>query len=195
MRSATVGIPSGRCLPADLGMYVRRIGLGLIRPLPKLLREVFQVRLDLSFVLLDGDLVHARRAFVPRGVAPRRPEVRRPMHLIDQAEPYASFDSVFQSLQHPVRPDRRLGPRPAGSSLAGRWVRSALCSPHGHWRRLCLHRPVLSVSTFLRALAPRELPRFIATTHALTPARPGSSALFTHEHRLVRRAGLFDSCT
>ena len=39
-----------------------------------------------------------------------------------------------------------------------------------HWFRFC---PMLTyLSTFLHPLAPRALPRFLATTGALTPARP-----------------------
>ena len=58
-------------------------------------------------------------------------------------------------------------PGPAGLALSG------LLS-HRHSRRCALRRRVHRVSTFLRPLAPRALPRFDATMGALTPARLSS---------------------
>ena len=55
-------------------------------------------------------------------------------------------------------------PGPAGLALSG--LRS-----HRHSRRCALRRRVHRVSTFLRPLAPRALPRFNATMGALTPGR------------------------
>ena len=59
---------------------------------------------------------------------------------------------------------------------------------------ICVCRDFTS-STFLRPFAPRELPRFTATTDALTPARPAlrlplTRRLWQHEHRPDCRAGL-----
>jgi hypothetical protein len=49
---------------------------------------------------------------------------------------------------------------------------SCLCSPFRHCRWFVFARYGLHLSTFLRPLTPRALPRFFATTDALTPVRP-----------------------
>ncbi len=59
---------------------------------------------------------------------------------------------------------------------------TGLASRHSHWFGFC---PALSFpSTFLHPLAPRALPRFFATTGALTPARTALRTLIRgNEHR------------
>src|SRR6516225_6848982 len=53
-----------------------------------------------------------------------------------------------------------------------------------HCRRCLFHCSVFHASTFLPPLAPRALPRFCATTEALSPSGRGSSGLLTdHERR------------
>jgi hypothetical protein len=65
---------------------------------------------------------------------------------------------------------------PGGESPA------CLASRHSHWFRFYLGLPYLS--TFLHPLAPRALPRFLATTGALTPARAALRTLLRgNEHR------------
>ena len=59
---------------------------------------------------------------------------------------------------------------------------ACLASRHSHWLRFCPMLPYLS--TCLHPLAPRALPRFLATTGALTPARPALRTLIRgNEHR------------
>ena len=108
----------------------------------------------------------APRLAVTCAEAARR--VRSGVDLVDQAEPFASFDPLFEGRQHPLRPDRRFGPAPSGAraspaclALAGT---AAGCSSVVHVRR---------VSTFLRPFAPPALPGFLATMGALTPVTPG----------------------
>src|SRR5690606_37542169 len=88
--------------------------------------------------------------------------------------------------QHPVRPDLRSDPVPAGPH------RVHVTSPGGHCRRLCFLRYVRHGFLFLRAFAPPPLRGFVTTTRALTPARRlfGSRE---HAHR-PSRAGLPASC-
>ena len=52
---------------------------------------------------------------------------------------------------------------------------ACLASRHSHWLRFCPMLPYLS--TCLHPLAPRALPRFLATTGALTPAQGALRAL------------------
>jgi len=58
---------------------------------------------------------------------------------------------------------------------------ACLASRHSHWLRFCPMLPYLS--TFLHPLAPRALPRFLATTGALTPAQAALRTLIRgNEH-------------
>ena len=56
-------------------------------------------------------------------------------------------------------------------------------NPYGHYRRVPLARYGLHLSTSLRPLTPRALPRFFATMDALTPARPVLRLLKQNERR------------
>src|SRR5579872_3752000 len=77
--------------------------------------------------------------------------------------------------------------RTDGASLAGVAAKGTIAS--WSFRRLDIpHSP--SCVTF----APRELPRFIATTYALTPADPALRFPVEHEHRSPQSAGLPESC-
>ena len=59
---------------------------------------------------------------------------------------------------------------------------ACLASRHSHWLRFYPVLPYLS--TFLHPLAPRALPRFLATTGALTPVRAALRTLIRgNEHR------------
>ena len=105
------------------------------------------------------------------------------------AEPPASFDPLFEGRQHPLRPDRRFDPSPAGQGASG------ACSPCGHGLQSVSLRVGHRVSTFLHPFAPPELPGFLATMGALTPGRPALRILIRDiEGRLVRRPGLPVSC-
>ena len=58
-----------------------------------------------------------------------------------------------------------------------------MLSPCRHFRRVAFTRYGLHRSTFLPPLAPRALPRFLATMEALTPARPVLRLLLQNERR------------
>ena len=60
---------------------------------------------------------------------------------------------------------------------------SCLRSPFRHYRWFVFVRYVLHLSTFLRPLTPRALPRFFATMDALTPARPVLRLLIRQNER------------
>jgi hypothetical protein len=148
----------------------------------------------------DRHAVHAGRSALGSHFRESRKQVVRLEDLVHQAVPFASFHSLFESCQHALGPGRRFGPRPAGADLlvlAARPGRGSipLVNPlRGLWR-VGVRRSGHCASTFLRPLAPRALPRFIATMGALTPARPALRRLAAHEHRLCRHAGLPDSRT
>ena len=80
-----------------------------------------------------------------------------------------SFHSVNQSCQHAVCPNPRFGPRPV---IPDRGL-SGLLSQR-HCRRCVFPGSSHAASTFLPPFAPRELPRFIARTRALSSAAPSS---------------------
>ena len=77
--------------------------------------------------------------------------------------------ALFEPGQHALRPYRGFHPPPRVLGFSG-WLRRS-------WLRHCRRssclvlRHGLCASTSLHPLAPRALPRFIATTDALTPAR------------------------
>jgi hypothetical protein len=106
---------------------------------------------------------------------PREPELRRSSPLPRRKHwasdcgpvPLASLHSVFQSCQHPFRPDRRIHPSPSGSDGSG------CISCFQHFCRF--RRSVRHVSTFLHPFAPCPLRHFLVTTDALTPVRASSS--------------------
>ena len=89
-----------------------------------------------------------------------------PAHIVNQAEPNASFHPLFKGLQHTLRPYRAFHPLPSGSSFSG------LLSPCGHWRRLAFARDGLHPSTFLHPFARPCFQGFFAPMGALTAARP-----------------------
>ena len=110
------------------------------------------------------------------------------MYLVDQAEPLASFDPLFEGCQHPLCPDRRFDLHDQAQDLSGSY---SLCR---HCRRLFFRRFGHCVSTFLHPLAPPVLPGFLATMGALTPGRPALRLTREHEHRLWRHPGLPAFC-
>src|SRR6266540_5064005 len=87
-----------------------------------------------------------------------------PALMINQAEPYASFDPLIEGCQHPFGPDRGFDPTP---TMLWRSV-SGLFSPKGHCRRWWFPRTGRHESTSLRPFAPPALPGFAATMDALT---------------------------
>src|SRR5437667_10844712 len=89
--------------------------------------------------------------------------------VVYQPEAFSSFIPRFQGCQHAFCPDLSFHPSPAGMVLSVLW------SPLGHCRRCLFLCSVFHASTFLPPLAPRALPRFLATTKALSPFGHGSS--------------------
>src|ERR1700732_4298790 len=100
-----------------------------------------------------------------------------PVEMVSkEVEP--SFNPRFQGYQHAFGPDRWFHPCPPGSDV------SPLLSLFRHCRGLLFLRSVFHASTFLPPLAPRVLPRFLATTEALSPSgRASSGPPSGHERR------------
>ena len=91
-----------------------------------------------------------------------------PVQIVYQTKPTASLYPLVEGLQHTVIPYRTFHPVPFHGLDFSR-----LFSPYlGHSRWGYFIWYVHPVSTFLHPLAPRTLLRFLATTDALTPARP-----------------------
>ena len=94
----------------------------------------------------------------PVGGSPPRGLTGQDMGCLQREQPlfgkesvaYASFHPVFQGRQHPLRPDRRFNPRPAGARLSG------LLSLR-HCRRFCFRLSVLHESAFLRSLRSTDI--------------------------------------
>jgi hypothetical protein len=106
------------------------------------------------FELLHRHVIHARRSVVRLHPREGSPPIRQRVDLVHQAEPLASQHSLFESCQHPFRPDLGFDPSPAGSNLSGR-----LSPFSGHDVRELL-RAVRHVSTFLRSLRSRPVTAF-----------------------------------
>jgi hypothetical protein len=140
--------------------------LGTIIPTPQFLAESLQVLFQAFFEHRDCHMVHSSGPSVGGNLTVRRHQSACFVDLVDQAEPFASFDPCFQGCQHPLCPDRRFDPRPAVMNL------SSTCSPFGHCLWLLVRRFGHRVSTFLHPFAPPELPGFNATMSALTPGPP-----------------------
>ena len=58
-------------------------------------------------------MIHTGSSFVGGDLRERRSQGSLGMDLVDQAEPFASFDPLFEGRQHPLCPDRRFDPAPA----------------------------------------------------------------------------------
>ena len=100
--------------------------LGTIAAVLQAVSQSFQVRLQVLGIAVNRLMIHAGRSAVGGDLAERRLEIGGRVDLVDQAEPVSSFHPVFQGRQHAVGPDRRFGPRPAGTDLFD------LLSPAGH---------------------------------------------------------------
>jgi len=168
--------------------------LGTITAVLQLCREALQISFQVLLKHLDGLMVHAGGSFVRLHSRKGLQQIRAAVNLINQTEPFASFNSLFESCQHPFRPDRRFGPRPAGTHF------SSLCSHHWHYRWFCFRRSVHHVSTFLRSLRSTpitELPRYYGRSDSCLPLGslaplnasmntllPGSQVSLIHAHGL-----------
>jgi len=110
----------------------------------------------------------------PRGLAKGRQAVVR-------STPYSPRRAAVPPPLVPESASRRAGYGPGGAPVYHRGV-SALLSPMGTRGGVRSQARAELTSTFLRPLAPRALPRFVATMDALTPARP-ALRMGAHEHR------------
>src|SRR5208337_3634105 len=124
-----------------------------------LFREVF-------LEVLNTLMIRAGTTSVALDRRPCGGKGRRPLDLIDQAEPYASLHPLTEGLQHAFRPHMAFHPVPI---LRAGFSRSY--SPFGHYRELRFVLCGLHSSTFLHPFAPRALPRFHALMGALTPVQ------------------------
>jgi len=139
---------------------------GLIASGAKLLLQLMQILFQIPFKSLKTLVVRPYSPFVRLYLEPSLVEGLGSVYLIDQTKPYASFHSLFESLQHALRPDRTFHPAP----LPGPCV-SCLFSLLQHFRRSLFVAAGLHPSTSLHPFAPQALPRFTATMGAVTPAR------------------------
>ena len=130
-------------------------------------------------------LVHACRPTVCLDTFKASPQVGQRVHLVNQPEPLASSHSLFESRQHPFRPNRRFHPVPAGSNPRRRLRFSGLLSRFRHCRRSCFRGLLRHVSTFLRPFAPGPLQALLHSYGRSDSCAPGSSAFLRHELRLL----------
>ena len=124
----------------------------------------------------------------PSCKAPSRQRTHWPALMINKAEPLASFHPLFEGCQHPLCPNRRFHPAPAGRGLSGTYSRCRHC------HRFCFRRFDHCESTSLHPFAPPELPGFIATMGALTPGRLVHWLARASLNPLCRRPGLPAFC-
>ena len=118
-------------------------------------------------------MIHACRSVVRLHSRKGSPQVGQRVDLVHQTVPLASHHSLFESRQHPFRPDLGFDPGPSRPNLSGGLSRTC---------RHCfrdLPCSVRHVSTFLRPFAPdplQALPRSYGRSDSCSPgsAVPGS---------------------
>ena len=98
-------------------------------------RKLFQVLFQVSLELLHRHVVDARRSLVGLDSCQGWPQIRQGIDLVHPAVPLASQHSLFESCQHPFRPDRCFNPGPSSPNLSGG------LSPCGHGVRYWLGLP------------------------------------------------------
>jgi hypothetical protein len=102
-------------------------GLRVVGTLPQSRRQLGQICFRPSLEPLDALPIHARRAFVGPDFRPGRRQRFGREHLVHQRVPFAAFDAVDQRRQHPLRPNRRFGPRKVACGLSA--LRSLIGTP------------------------------------------------------------------
>src|SRR6266550_2686263 len=136
---------------------------------PQLLSQFGQLGLLLRGKLRHGLAIDSGCALV----SPDRPKGRLQVALrydfVPESKPYGCWLACFEPGQHALGPDRMFYPRPSLVDVSG-LLRLVWPS---HYRRSIgfVIGHSFCASTFLPPLAPRALPRFLATTDALTPAQ------------------------
>jgi hypothetical protein len=121
----------------------------------------FQSLLELFLTLV----VRAHCALFAADAEPSGKKHFGTVYLFYQTEPNTSFHPHPEGVQHAIGPYRAFHPGPWTLDF------SCLFSPCGHCRRFDFAHYLLHAFTFLRPLALRALPRFLATMDALTFAR------------------------
>src|SRR3990172_9395920 len=111
--------------------------------------QFLEIHLRSGRKLLDALTVDSGCSTVRRYLLPGYLKRLGSVQFIDQAEPFTSFDAVFQRRQHPLVPYRSFHPRPISSVGL-----CALCSHLRHSRRFAfaLLRRETPPSPFLPAL-------------------------------------------
>jgi len=161
------GYPQGPLLFTAKLVYIGPLDRSRsVGPCAKFFFQPGDVLLQSLLKPLHAFMIRPGTAFVPSDRLPGGVKGRWPVHLIDQAEPNASFHPLDEGLQHAIRPYRTFHPviRPSFSRLF-----SPAGAGHCHGDRFVLYRHC--TSTFLRPFAPRPLRRFFTTMDALTSAR------------------------
>src|SRR5208337_858196 len=152
-------------LTPQLGNPLPPNRLRTIVPIPQRPRELFQIGFQVTLELLHRYVIDARRPGVGLHSFESSPQVRQRPDLVHQTVPLASQHSLFQSRQHPLRPDRRFHPSPSSPNLSG-----GFSPPCGHCIRF--RRSSRHVSTFLRSLRSRPitaLPRYYGRSDSCPP--------------------------
>src|SRR6201985_671029 len=181
--SLTVGVPHRPGAPARLGDLDPFDRLRPVAAFPQREVKFRQIPRRLDREPLDALAIHPGRPLVPRNLAPRGFQGRRPDHLIHQAEPLASFDAVDQRRDHALRPDR--GFRPPPVAMAGF---CPLLSRFRHCRDCVLLHCGPRASTFL---PPFPLAGFASRPSPRQPPHRGNlKALTPGALTLVRQVSL-----
>src|SRR5271157_4246712 len=157
--------------------FLRRAGFGYPHPprrlpvvasAPQFFPQLGQLGFGSPLELLHRLAIDSGGAVFP----PHRPkgglQIAGRKNFVPEPEPYGCRLALFEPFQHALRPNLRFHPPPSVVGFSGLWRRGfprhsrrSSCLVLGHRRR---------ASTFLHPLAPRALPRFLATMDALTPA-------------------------
>ena len=154
--------------------------LRAIASFPQRPRQLFQVRFQVSLELGHRHMIHARRSVVGLHASEGLPQIRQGADLVHQAVPLTSPHSLFESRQHPFRPNLGFDPGPSSPNLSGGNSPASWHSVRG-----CLSRFIRHVSTFLRSLrsmAVTPLPRYYGRCDSCLP--PLFSALPRRRGRL-----------
>src|SRR5271157_3246916 len=70
----------------------------------------------------DRHVIHSGSTFVGGDLRERRKQCAFGVDFVDQAEPLASFDPLFEGRQHPRCPNPRFDPAPSEQDLSGTCV-------------------------------------------------------------------------
>src|SRR5208282_1186301 len=154
-------------------------GLRTITAVRQRSRQLFQVGFQVSLELLHRHMIYARRTLVRLPAFKGSPQIAQRVDLVHQAEPLASHHSLFESRQHPFRPDLGFDPGPSSPNLSGG------ASPFSRHCVRELLRLFRHVSTFLRSLRSMAVTPLLRYYGRCDSCPPGSSALFGHELRLL----------